>query len=241
MAPVLDWCITSYQEDAPEFNFAIMDYLCYQRETCPSTGNKHWQGYVQFSTGRAKSAALRLLGWLNNGKSFTIRAARGDDQDNYDYCSKNDTSVEGTWKEHGARQTIAKTKETVPKFHEACKAGTSEKQLWEDFPNLMSSRMRDYTRLSLLYAKVREYKDGERPVLKFYIGPTSSGKSRAAFADHPGAYSFDIGNGGSSTWACGYQGQETIIFDEFRGEGLSTGGRFRPCLSRLRATSARCW
>ena len=64
----------------------------------------------------------------------------------------------------------------------------------------------------------RKYSAGESPCLEFHIGPTGAGKSKAVSAKYAQAYRFDVSNGGNSEWLDGYQGEDTIVMDEFRGE-----------------------
>lgn len=64
----------------------------------------------------------------------------------------------------------------------------------------------------------RKYSAGESPCLEFHIGPTGAGKSKAVGAKYASAYRFDVSNGGSSEWLDGYEGEDTIVMDEFRGE-----------------------
>ena len=65
----------------------------------------------------------------------------------------------------------------------------------------------------------RVYEEGKRPQLEFHIGPTGSGKSRAVMQLYRDAYWWFPANGGNSVWLNGYNGEETIVFDEYyRGE-----------------------
>jgi hypothetical protein len=58
----------------------------------------------------------------------------------------------------------------------------------------------------------------EVPVLEFHIGPSGSGKTHAVMERYKDAYWWYCANGGSACWLDGYEGEEVIVFDEFRGE-----------------------
>jgi hypothetical protein len=64
----------------------------------------------------------------------------------------------------------------------------------------------------------RKYYRGEKPILEFHIGPTGAGKSKAVSRKYSNAYRFDVGNGGNAEWMEGYEGEDTVVLDEFRGE-----------------------
>lgn len=57
----------------------------------------------------------------------------------------------------------------------------------------------------------------ESPTIEIYWGDSGTGKSRKAVEENPGAYIMTKPNGNNTVWFDGYEGQETIIFDEFYG------------------------
>jgi len=57
--------------------------------------------------------------------------------------------------------------------------------------------------------------DGSRQII-LYVGPTRTGKTRAAYEMFPDLYETPI-SGKGDIWFDGYQGEETVLFDEFRG------------------------
>lgn len=85
-----NWAFTSYDEDPPSF-LDNMRYLIYGRETCPTTGRKHWQCYTQLK----KKVRFNTLKNLLDG-DYHIEACRGSPNENVTYCKK-----EGDWTEHG--------------------------------------------------------------------------------------------------------------------------------------------
>lgn len=55
------------------------------------------------------------------------------------------------------------------------------------------------------------------PEIQIYWGDSGTGKTRKALEENPGAYILTKPNGNNITWFDGYEGQDTIILDEFYG------------------------
>lgn len=79
------WCFTwnNYPE---EFNVSLdklpVEYICWGKETAPSTGTPHLQGYLYFSNARTFSSIQRKLPGVH------LLPARGTGNENKVYCSK---------------------------------------------------------------------------------------------------------------------------------------------------------
>jgi len=80
------------------------------------------------------------------------------------------------------------------------------------------------------HKSVKEYKRiktpyrDQIPVIILYIGPTGCGKTTTARREYPNAYWLKTGN-----WWEDYDGQKTVIFDEFTGAAM----KFRQLLQIL--------
>jgi hypothetical protein len=86
----LKCCFTDHNvEEEPDFSDKLR-YLGYAKETAPTTGKQHWQGFAYAKT------AMRLTGWKKLFPGAHIEAMRGDFNSNTIYCSK-----EGLLIEHG--------------------------------------------------------------------------------------------------------------------------------------------
>lgn len=57
----------------------------------------------------------------------------------------------------------------------------------------------------------------EAPEIEIFWGPSGSGKTRRAVEENPGAYILTKPRDKSSLWWNGYNGQSTVIIDEFYG------------------------
>ena len=97
-------------------------YICFGRETCPSTGRKHLQGYLQSTQkkfDRMKTAFAT--------PTMHLEAAKGSDQQNYNYCSK-----DGDVWETGRRESLAAVKKGQRSDVEAVKKAVDEGKSYDE-------------------------------------------------------------------------------------------------------------
>lgn len=92
-----NWCFTSFEIEPPTYCDRQHKYLVYQRETSPSTGALHWQGYCQYSTSVSFATAKRGLG----RDSIHIEPQKGTDAQAIAYCYKTESAIDGTRMEFG--------------------------------------------------------------------------------------------------------------------------------------------
>lgn len=80
------WCFTlnNYTDDQCEAiqNWDGVKYLLVGKETAPTTGTKHLQGYVSFLTPKRFSQITKLL------PTAHWEVSKGSDSQNREYCSK---------------------------------------------------------------------------------------------------------------------------------------------------------
>lgn len=180
--------------DFPEITYAI-----YQHEM-GENGTPHFQGYLELSKKCRLSAMKKIL----PGAHFEAR--RGTQKEAIDYCSKEDTRLEGPWtygtlKEQGKRSDLLTVKRRLDE-------GISEKEIADEhFPTW-----------ARYYKSIREYKRLKTPhreaktAVIVIVGPTGTGKSYTARETLPTAYWKD-----NSLWWDGYDSNPHVIIDEFYG------------------------
>ena len=185
-----------------------MDYLVYQLEKAPTTGQLHLQGYVAFK----KRTTLKTAGSaISTHAHFT--SARGTPAQNKAYCTKADR-LQGPWEfgslpaGHGHRSDL----------DSACKAiasGASASSLATTAP---TTYVHYHRGLKALEFELRPSPKWREIVCHVLWGKTGVGKTRTAFestsAGEPSPY-FVKGN---AQWWDGYTGQDSIIFDDFYGQ-----------------------
>lgn len=137
-------CFTKYNYDTDYIerlrDFASIDhrinYICWGYEICPSTERKHLQGYVQLRT-RVEGKSVTALLHCDN------RVCDGSDEDNYNYCSKEDSKDpehDPHFEEYGERRAIKrKSKVAGTRLHEACallNGGGSLQDVINEYPDV---------------------------------------------------------------------------------------------------------
>lgn len=137
-------CWTKYNYDTEYLsslrNYTTLDnrvnYICWGYEICPTTKRKHLQGYIQFRSRVEGPTVARILGCNN-------RDCNGSDDDNRNYCSKEDTKdPEYTpfFEEYGERRAIKrKEKSKDSRLMLACNAlkrGLDLAEVIEEFPDV---------------------------------------------------------------------------------------------------------
>lgn len=199
-------CFTSYiLDDILELDKKL-SYIAYAKETCPSTGREHLQGFAY------SLSAMRLTGWkkvLPSGSH--IERMQGTFSQNEKYCSK-----EGTYKELGVR----------PMENGHRRGDLLVKEIIDNNPNTTLMEIYEETseKCALIYSKsfeqYREHKraktikgDHTAPEVHYIYGAPGSGKSRFVRESESDVY--DVPEG--FQWFNGYTGQDAVLFDNFEG------------------------
>ena len=103
------------------------EYICYQKEVAPTTGQHHIQGYISFNNGRRFNAVRNLIPGHPH-----IEIAMGTAQRNREYCSKeggSDFTERGTIKQQGERNDLNE----VAKM---CAQGASVRDICDNHPEV---------------------------------------------------------------------------------------------------------
>ena len=207
-APARRWCWTLHNPtDADRQRIQALrnplTYLIYGNEVCPTTGRPHLQGYSEFRDRKSLSALKAFLG----SESLHAEPAKGTKLSNVDYCSKADT----TPYEYGERGGGQGTRNDIVSYVKRVREGASVSEILDSHPE-------EYVRFHGAYEKIIFAGQPERrwqmEVLWFF-GPTGTGKSfeaeRICNADGVTSY-----RKSPAKWWDGYNGEHTVIFDDFR-------------------------
>lgn len=213
MARARTWCFTSYQEDLNfDHESDELRYCVYQREKCPETEREHWQGYVEFK----KPLRFRAVKQFFNDRELHVEARRGTRDQARAYCKKDDTRVEGggpfeigEWgQSRGRRSDLI---EIVDRLKEdPMQLGDLAVQFPGSYCNARGG-LRDI-RAHLIYKKAKQFRHVQTLVL---WGQGGVGKTRWAMSRFPDAYR--ITQPDSQLWWDGYNGESTIVLDDFYG------------------------
>lgn len=189
-------------------HFAHLQYVVFQHEV-GEEGTPHLQGYLQLAKKARWSAVANKLEKMC-GKRVRVVQANGSDKDNEAYCTKDETRVDGPWR-FGERKPCSGRKggrNDLLAFTRALDSDASLRDVAAEHP---ASFLR-YHRGAREYRALRASKRDWIPHIEVHIGPSGVGKSRAARAAYPDAYWCEDGN-----WWDGYDGEATVILDEFSG------------------------
>lgn len=175
----------------------VCTYVGFGREV-GANGTPHLQGYLEFTK-------KKTLGGIRQARYWFARAhwevARGTPKENITYCSK-----DGEFRSFGCvSQQGART--DIKRFVDEVKAGSSLREVALRNPELYC-RYRGGLRDLANWSDVSGRK---QPRIIYIWGPPGTGKSKYAFgSDSESCWSYP-GNG----WFDGYDGQRTVIFDDF--------------------------
>ena len=174
-------------------------YATYQHEV-GEEGTPHIQGYLEMNKKMRLSAMKKLHPTVH------WESRKGNQQQAIDYCSKEDSRVDGPWefgekKKQGNRSDIEAAKAIIDDGGSVLDIAESDFGTYVKYHKSMDRYKREIT----------PKRNWEMQVF-VYWGPPGTGKTRKAFDENPDAYFKPDGE-----WWDGYTGQETVIIDDFYG------------------------
>lgn len=194
---------TSYLKTEPIWDEKKMTFLAYGKETCPTTGRHHWQGFIRWKDPKTNSASGKAL---ENAHSEIMI---GTIEQNEKYCSK-----EGEYKKfgqlpkQGARTDLEGLVENIMNLE----ITTDDVCTDNPFMYHMYGRTLDKAEDIALRKKFRT----EMTQCVWYHGKTGVGKSHKAFENYtPETHYIWTDDRG---WWDGYRQQEIVIINDFRGQ-----------------------
>jgi len=202
--------------DAHEAHLKSLDftYLLYGREVGES-GTPHLQGYIRFKTSKRLPAAIKLLTGCH------VEKAKGNAQQNVDYCKKDkDFYEEGTPPAQGKRTDLDQATKLL-------KEGAAVSTVALELPSVFVKFHRGLKEFALICQKPYDH-DDVRGI--WYYGKPGSGKSYSARLNTP--YYLKPQN----KWFDGYSGEPTIILDDFDKGGECLGHHLKIWTDRYSCT-----
>ncbi|ALE29548.1 replication associated protein [Lake Sarah-associated circular molecule 7] len=190
------WCFTDNECLEDLWNIMESTYLCYGRETAPTTGQKHLQGVIVFATQKRLAAVKKLHPTCHWEAAHSVPAS-------ITYCKK-----EGDWFEFGTPPAQGKRND-LESVYALIKTGAKFAEVLDNHPVATIH----YTQgiKQAIFAQIK-HRPEQTPTVNWYFGATGAGKSHRAHAEAVNPYIFP--NTGRF-WE-GYEGQTHVIFDDFR-------------------------
>lgn len=195
------------------------------------SGTTHYQGYFEFKKPQRMTMVKRLLG----DETVHCEKRKGSQKQAYDYCTKEDSRVEGPYKFGEAKLSDGQGKRSdlVRAAEDACDLKRPMVDVILDNPAVA---MRYSKGLSLMRAAAAAKAHRDRPASAegrqvscvVYWGSTGVGKTRKAMEEKD-VFVLPAKEGKSATWFDGYMGQKVLVVDEFTPECLSWDLLLRIC------------
>ncbi len=201
-----NWCFTDFELlDWRKIYKSDDDirYICWGLETCPKTKKKHYQGWIQIE----KKKRLGGIKKVCQSKKIHLETCRGTESENEKYCQKdNKYKTIGDYKTQGQRTDLEGLKALIDK------GGTLEDIANENFHAFIQ-----YNRGFQEYKKIvdKRLRSVFRTVKTTHLyGKTGTGKTRKAM-DSKDVYKI---SGDSMKWWDGYNGEKTLVIDEYNNQ-----------------------
>lgn len=169
----------------------------------------HQHVYLRFNK---QYRMTQIKRWLGDDTAH-CEIARGSEEECHNYCTKDDTRTEGWHGEHGVykpelRQGARTDIEDVAK---KVIEGTPMRELAIESPAVYvkyHTGLNALRNLCLIPEQIRTVK------CYYFWGPTGTGKSYRIFSNYPIQTICPVTSGSTHPWDF-YQGQETVVIDEF--------------------------
>lgn len=190
-----------------------MRALVYQLESGGNSGYRHFQGYVEYHRERAFSAVKKDF-----GVAVHLEAAHGSRGDNYKYCTKTETRVDGPW-EFGDWSDKEAGQGRRSDLHDAKTKLDAGSTMADVARGCFTAFVRN-TRGLNAYRAITSGKRSWQPHVFFLYGETGVGKSRWAYERDKDAY-WKPTKEGSASWWDFYDGERTVVLDDIRDTDVS--------------------
>lgn len=192
-------------------------YTVYQIEKAPSTGKLHVQGLLCLKNGGRMSTIKNIIG--GNPHLEICKSVK----DAVKYCKKDESRFAGPW-EHGEAPTSQGERTDLIKLFSDLKNGKSNLAILEEDPRASKFEKNiKFMRFELM--KARSDRQGQGVKVYVFWGRTGLGKTYNAintFCPEGDYYIADAPSSrGSKLWFDGYEGQRTLILDDFSSECCS--------------------
>ena len=187
-------------------------FIAYGEEICPTSGTPHHQMFVYFANPRSwKTKNLNKIGDMFGPIHCRVDAMFGSFEQNESYCSKEmDGKLIKFGKEpnQGERMDLTDLKDAI------LKGDMSADDVAVENPYMFHQYGRTLDRIEAIGLRKKFRTEFTKGI--WIHGVTGSGKSHTAFSDYnPETHYVKNLN---EDWWDGYKGQETVIFNEFRGQ-----------------------
>jgi len=205
------WCFTINNPESGELESieyvyyeTAARYTCYQLEKGGNCATPHIQGYIYWDVQKSFKFVKQCFPRAH------LEFAKGTGEENKAYCSKDEGRLEGPW-ELGDIPVPGKRTDLLEIQEKLDQGVTLETIAVEHFSSFVRYN-RGFSFYQMLTAPKRDW---TMEILVIW-GESGVGKSRYCHDNYPGGYWKSKNSGKQQFWD-GYQGEDTVIIDEFYG------------------------
>jgi hypoxanthine phosphoribosyltransferase len=212
-----NYCMTSYtmeNYDNWTKDWAIINkyisYLCYQAETCPTTGKEHIQAYCELKEALDYTSIKTIF----NDEKLWLGAREGSQTQAIDYTKKEDTRIKGLeWIELGIKKNQG-GRTDITNVMQMLEEGKRPKDVREEFPSVYFKFEDKVHKIFLEYA--RERPDVKTEMKNFIlIGRPGTGKTSEVYRRHNKNDIYVLNRTSQTAWFDGYTDQKVLLIDDF--------------------------
>lgn len=192
----------------PQFRF-----ITGQLEIAPTTGQQHYQMFIQVKTPQRMPAIKRILdcNWAH------LEAARGTAQQCIDYCTKEETRAPGAERFTRGECAISQGIRTdINAAVAAIKRGATEAELIDEHAETFVKYSRGLTTVMQTVSRARSMVIRADLSVHVLWGAPGTGKTRAVYDQHGLENVFTL-HQMPTLWFDGYTGQKILLLDDFYG------------------------
>lgn len=201
------WCFTAYKKPLSIENEKLR-YIIFGEEVCPNTGRLHWQGYLECKNKQSMTAMKKILDdktiHLEQKSEFSTREQARE------YCKKNNK-----FEEYGEFISGQGSRKDLHEIAKSLQNGTPLHEIMMNNPEIYCSYRNGLRDIAEHCLKVNSKEQREVEVI-LITGPTGVGKTYYAM-NHCSEMPYKI-QGEDLKWWDGYNGEKTIVIDEYNND-----------------------
>lgn len=195
-------------------DYKTVQAFVFQKEK-GAEGTIHYQGYIEFKKSTPFDRVKRMVGFQAH-----IEKRKGTATEAIQYCTKEDTKIEGPWKngeftlitEQGNRTDLQAVVDTIKEA----------KSLTDVVVSHPKEALKYSKGLQFVYRHFKTPTTPQKPKVWLLYGDTGTGKTRFAMShDRP------FKKAGDDSWFDGYDNNDVLVMDDF------AGGRSKMSLTAL--------
>lgn len=193
-------------------------YVVCQLEKAPTTGTLHLQGYIELPKRGRFTTVKTIFAKAGITKPVHFEGRRGSQQQAITYCTKDESREAdgGPWHQGEAVPSQQGKRNDLLALRDAIKEKRPLSEIFND--DDVAPHLVKYHKAAQFMKNVYELAEVAQDEFRLIdcevlYGPTGSGKTRKATA--AGAFKW---NPSTPEWWDGYEGQTTIMIDEFNGQ-----------------------